>query len=186
MVLVLLAVAPMFSNGTIKNDLAWGVSRAKLYISKLVVSLGLCIAMVVFYMGSGFLIATIANGFGGPVPEGLWTTMFQTLGAQLWMFFALTAILVFLIFITKREGVVIITFIAGAMAPQMLFFILSEVGVTIPQWLLYFDIGSSINRLGYLELLETRSIFIILAAGLIYMLGTTIGGIAVFKKGSVK
>ena len=186
MVLVLLAVSPMFINGTVKNDLAWGVSRINLYLSKLVVSLGLCVAMLAFYMVAGFLMATLVNGFGGPAPEGLWLTMFQSLGTQLWMFFALTAILVFLVFVTKREGVVIVAFIFGAMIPQILFLILNDIGVRIPNWLLYIDVGSSINRLAVLELLETRSILIILTTGAVYFLATTIGGIAWFRKGSVK
>ena len=186
MVLVLLAVSPMFHNGTVKNDLAWGISRIKLYLSKLVVSLGLCVAMVAFYMIAGFLMATIVNGFGGPVPKGLWPTLFQSLGAQLWMLFALTAVLVFLVFVTKREGVVIVAFIFGAMVPQFLFLVLNDLGIRFPNWLLYFDIGSSLNRLAVLELLETRSVLIILTAGAVYFLATTIGGIIWFKRGSVK
>ena len=186
MVFVLLAVSPMFHNGTVKNDLAWGVSRTKLYASKLAVSLILCSMMVGLYVMSGFLLATIANGFGGPVPEGLFLTAFQSLGAQLWMFFALTAILVFLIFVTKREGVVIVAFIFGGIVPQMLLFLMNEIGVRIPTWLFYFDIGSGINRLGVLELLETRSIILILTAGAVYFLATTIGGIVWFRRGSVK
>ena len=186
MVFVLLTVAPLFSNGTVKNDLAWGISRTKLYFSKLMVSLIVCVMMVVVYMVSGFMFATIRNGFGGPTPSGLWLTMLQTLGAQLWMFFALTSMLVFLVFVTKREGVVIVAFIFGSIIPQMLFFISNELGLTIPDWLLYYDVISGINRLGVLEMLETRSIIIILVTGLIYFLATTIGGIAWFRKGSVK
>jgi len=186
MVFVLLAVFPMFSNGTVKNDLAWGVSRAKLYLSKLMVSLLLCVMLVALYVISGFLLATIANGFGGPVPAGLWLTMFQTLGAQLWMFFALTAILVFLVFVTKREGVVIVAFIFGAVVPQILMLMIDSLGVRIPEWLFYYDIISGINRLGVMELLEPRSIVITLGAGAIYFFATTIGGIVWFRKGSVK
>jgi len=186
MVFVLLAVGPMFHNGTVKNDLAWGISRTKLYVSKLVVSLILCTMMVGLYVISGFLIATIANGFGGPVPEGLWLTMFQTLGAQLWMFFALAAILVFLVFVTKREGVVIVAFIFGAVVSQLLIFTMDNLGLTIPNWILYYDIISGINMLGVMEMLEVRSIITILVAGTIYFLATTIGGIVWFRKGSVK
>ena len=186
MVFVLLAVAPIFVNGTVKNELAWGMSRTKLYLSKLAVSFGLCVIMIVFYMISGFLLATIRNGFGGPAPAGLWLTMFQTLGAQLWMLFALTSILVFLVFLTKREGIVIVAFIFGAIVPQLLLFSLDNLGISIPNWLLYYDVVSGINRLGFLELLDTRSIIMILGAGSIYLLVTTIGGILWFRKGSIK
>lgn len=186
MVLVVLAAAPIFTNGTVKNDLAWGISRVKLYISKLVISLGLCVVMVLFYMTTGFLMATIANGFGGPAPDGLWLTIIQTLSTQLLMFFASTSIGVFLVFVTKRESLVIGLFIGGTIIPSLLFTILTGLDISLPNWFLYTDIGINISRLGTLELLDAQSIITILSIATIYILATTIGGIAIFKRGSVK
>ena len=62
--LLLVVAAPIFDNGTIKNDLAWGINRTKLCFSKLTLAICLCIALVMFYFATGMAVATLLNGIG--------------------------------------------------------------------------------------------------------------------------
>ena len=60
--LILAGSAQIFKFGTVKNDLTCGISRTKLYLSKLLISIGLCIFMMLFYMVTGvFLFAFFLN-----------------------------------------------------------------------------------------------------------------------------
>ena len=183
--LIIAASAPIFTYGTVKNDLAWGVSRTKLYLSKLSVAIGLCVFMMLFYMVIGVLFATALNGFGGPIPAGYLLSVFQTLGAQLFMMVALTCIGVFLVFTTKRTAIVTGVYIAFYFVPAMVIMLLMESGFNVAR-LLEFDVMLGINRLGFISQLETRSIITILSVGAAYILATTIGGIALFRRAEIK
>ena len=183
--LILVAAAPIFMYGTVKNDLAWGVSRTKLYLSKLATAIGLCVFLLLFYMVTGMLFATILNGFGGPVPEGYWLNLFLTVGSQIFMMIALTCIGVFLVFTTKRTAIVNGVYIAFCLVPALVIMILLDSGLNVAR-LLEFDVFLGINRLGFFNQLETRTIFTILGVGSVYMLATTIGGILLFRRAEIK
>jgi len=184
--LIILAAAPIFKHGTVKNDLAWGISRTKLYMSKLVLCISLCILMVVFYMTSGMLLATITNGWGSVTPDGYWLGLIQTLGAQLFMLIALACIGVFLVFTTKRTAAVNGAYIAFCFVPLMIMSLLFETGVVTSQRMMDFDITMGINRLGFLSQLQTSSILTIFAVGAGYMVLSTVGGLALFRKAEIK
>ena len=183
--LIVLAAAPIFTFGTVKNDVAWGICRTKLYLAKLLISVVLCVFMLVFYMGTGMGMATVLNGFGGPVPEGFWLNMFQVLGAQLFLLLAMTCVGVFLIFWTKNTAAAISIFISLWAVPTVVVLYLHNAGWDV-LWLLDFDLFIGVNRLGFLSQLETRSIVTILSAGAAYIVFTTLGGIALFRRAEIK
>ncbi|MCL2589079.1 MAG: hypothetical protein FWD84_06690, partial [Oscillospiraceae bacterium] len=53
---------PSFADSTMKNDISWGMSRTKLYLSKLLVLIMLAVLLYVFYIGSGLALATVISG----------------------------------------------------------------------------------------------------------------------------
>jgi len=183
--LIILAAGPIFTFGTVKNDIAWGISRAKLYLSKLMIGIGLCVLMMIFYMGVGMLTATALNGFGGPVPDGYWLNLLQIVGAQLFMLLAMTCLGVFLVFLTKSTLAATGIYIGVAVVPAIIITMVADAGTNIVR-LLDFDLMIGINRLGFLSQLETRNVVTILGVGALYMLVTTIGGIAIFKRAEIK
>jgi len=183
--LIVLAAAPIFTFGTVKNDIAWGICRTKLYLSKLAVSLGLCVLMMLLYMGAGMLFATTLNGFGGPVPNGYWFNLFQIVGAQLFMLFAVTCLGVFLIFVTKNTTIATSLYIGIFMVPAMIVMMLFDAGIDF-MWILNLDLMMGINRLGFLSQLETGTILTTLGVGAGYIILTTIGGIALFRRAEIK
>jgi len=183
--LIILATAPIFTFGTVKNDISWGVCRTKLYLSKLIVSLGLCTLLMLFYMGAGMLFATALNGFGGPVPDNYWLNLFQTVGSQLFMLFAATCFGVFLVFVTKKTSAATSLYIGIILVPSFIVMMLLEAGINAT-WVLNFDLMMAINRLGFFSQLETYAIIRTLLAGAAYILATTIGGIFLFKRAEIK
>ena len=183
--LIILAAAPIFTFGTVKNDVAWGICRTKLYLSKLIVSLGLCVLLMLLYMGAGMLLATVLNGFGGPVPSEYWINLFQTVGAQLFMMFAVTCFGVFLVFTSKNTTIATSLYIGIFIIPSMVIMLLLDAGVNVI-WLLDFDLMMGVNRLGFFDQLETRTILTTLGVGAGYILVTTMGGIALFRRAEIK
>ena len=183
--LIILTATPIFTNQTVKNDIAWGISRTKLYLSKLIIAASLCILMVVFYIGVGMGFATLLHGWGGTTPDGFWLSLFQTVGAQLLLLISMTCIGVFLIFTSKRTAIVNGAYIAFCLIPAMILTFLASQSFNVAR-LLELDIMSGINRLGFLSQLETGSIFTILGVGVVYIVVTTVFGIILFKKAEIK
>ena len=183
--LIIVAAAAIFTFGTVKNDLAWGIPRTKLYLSKLATAIGLCVLLMVFYMGAGMLFAWALNGFGGPVPDGYWLNLFQTVGAQLFMMIALTCFGTFLVFTTKSSAATTGIYIAFLFVPTMVISILMDSGFNVAR-LLDFDLWSGINRLGFINQLDISSILTILGVGLFYIITSTIGGLLLFGRAEIK
>ena len=183
--IIVITAAAIFSDNTVKNDLAWGVSRTKLYLAKLLVASALGLLMLLLYMGTGMLIGTLAGGFGGPAPAGHWVNLLQVLSAQLFMLIAVTAFGVFLVFTTKRTAAVNGVYIAFILVPSLIIQLLMMSNPNFSR-LLDFDLPTNINRLANLRWLETYEILRALGIGAFYLLASTIGGIALFRKAEIK
>jgi len=177
--------AAIFTHGTVKNDIAFGISRTRLYMSKLMLSVGISVLFLLFYMGTGMLIATVISGFGGPAPAGHWTNLIQVLGAQLFMLIAMVCVGIFFVFTTKRTAAVNGAFIAFVLIPAVIISLLSIANPSLER-LLYFDMTSRIINLAGLRYMEARDIAKALGLGAFYMLATTIGGIALFRRAEIK
>ncbi|MCL2405474.1 MAG: hypothetical protein FWC92_08005 [Defluviitaleaceae bacterium] len=184
--LVYAVIMPMFIYSTVKNEVTWGMSRAKIYMSKLGLSFVLCIVMVVFYMIVGMLLATILRGFGGPAPAGYWQQLFMTLGAQLFIMLAVTCLAVFLMFALRHGGAVNVVYIAYFFVPTMVIMVLYQ--VVNPRFirLLDFLLMFAVNRLGFLSQLSMGEILTAFGVGAAHILLCTVGGIALFKRAEIK
>ena len=183
--LIIAASAAIFTFGTVKNDLAWGIPRSKLYLSKLTTSIGLCILLLLFYMISGMLFAWAINSFGGPIPDRYWINLFQTVGAQLFMMISLACFGTFLMFMTKSTAATTGIYIAFLFIPSTIIFILLDSGFNVAR-LLNFDIWIGINRLGFFSQLDRNSILTILGVGLFYIIASTTFGIVLFRRAEIK
>jgi len=183
--IIIVVAGAIFSHGTVKNDLAWGVSRTKLYFSKLILASVLCVIMLIFYYVSGMLIATIWGGFGGPAPDGFWIGLLQIIAAQLVLLFSYIAFGVFLAFTTKRTAAVNGAYIAFVFVPLFLFMILSTINSNL-NWLLDFEMLSNLMNLARLPYLETREILRALGIGTFVLVASTAGGVALFRRAEIK
>ena len=182
---IVVVAGAIFTHNTVKNDIAWGTSRTKLYLSKLILALVISLVFLLFYMGTGMLIATILGGAGGPAPAGHWAHLLAVLGAQFVMITALICFGVFLAFTTKRTAAVIGIFIAFMLVPLMIISLVELANPNVTR-LLVFEMNYNIIRLSNLRMLETREILQSLGLGAFYILATTIGGIALFNRAEIK
>jgi len=183
--LVLVAAAPIFKHGTVKNDIAWGISRTKLYFCKLTVAIALCLLLIVFHIGIGTLISTIAFGWGGAVPDGFWSTALLTIGAQTFMLLALTCLGVFFVFAFKRTAMVNGAYLAFLFVPPVLLSIFHEIGFDISR-IMNFDMMLGMGQLSMIRQVDTSNVIMTLGMGAFYIVTTTLGGIALFKRAEIK
>ena len=183
---VMLVSIPIFSSGTVKNDIVRGVSRTKLYLSKLIICGALCVLMYLIYLGVGMLTYVMANGLGSPVPAGFWTTLIQAAGAQLFILLAISCVGLFLVFTTKRNGMVIGIYMAFFLLPTMLLNLLSLFNADLALALVNLDMTTSVSRMGFFSQLETREILTVLGVGAGYILVSTILGLSFFRKAEIK
>jgi len=179
------AATPMFSHGTVKNGLSCGMSRTKLYFSKLLLCSVLSLLMVLIYMSSGILIATILRGYGGTPPGGYWLNIVKTCSAQLFLLLALNSVGVFLTFTSKRTSIVIGTYIAFCLVPTIIIVALMNISQDFIKMLDY-DLLSNIEKLGYMEALTTPDFVKAFATGAFYIIVPTIAGITLFKRAEIK
>ena len=183
--LLILVIAPMFSNGSVKNGLSRGMSRTKLYIEKLLLSSGLSLLLMLFYIASGVLIATILRGYGGPPPDGYWQNIIKTCSSQFFMMLSLNCVGTFLVFVSKRTSVVIGAYIAFTIVPA---FIIMALMNSDPAFIRFydFDIQNIISKFGFFEALEPSDFVKSFATGAFYIIATIVAGTALFKKAEIK
>jgi len=176
--------AAMFSHNTVKNDIAWGLCRVKLYMAKLLLTSAFCALMMLFYYGLGMLIGTVLNGFGSP-EAGHWVHMLQVFGAQLFLMLGVTSVGMFLVFTTRRTAATIGIFIAFFLVPM---FILQMLVFANPDFMRFtgFDLSFNINSLAGIRYLETYEIVRAFGLGAFYLFGGTTLGIILFRRAEIK
>jgi ABC-2 type transport system permease protein len=181
---IIFVAAPIFSHGTIKNSLSSGVSRVKIYLSKLILILAGIAVMMVLYMGFGMLLATFRHGFGSPT-AGYWGELFKVLGTQFVVLSGFAGIGALLVFATKRVAIVNSAYIAYHLVPALVISILRG---RFPSAIKYYDyfLGGLSSKFEILPMLPSSEVAQIIAAALTYLVVTTVLGVALFKKVDVK
>jgi len=183
--IVIIAAGAMFSHNTVKNDIAWGISRTKLYFSKLLLATVIGVLMLLFYIVAGMIMATVLGGLGGPAPAGHWLGLLQIFAAQLVILVAIIAVGVFLAFTTKRNAAVNGIFIAFCLLPPMIISLLMLGNPDFSRFLDY-DLLTNLMRLANLPNLETREILRALGLGMFYLAASTTAGVALFSRAEIK
>ena len=182
---IIVVAGAIFSHGTVKNDLAWGVSRTKLYLSKLILSSALAVLLLVSFVVFCTVIAVIINGFGGPTPAGHYIELLQIFSAQLVMLLGFVGVGIFLAFTTKRTAAVNGAFIAFVLVPLLLLTSLAMINTSLER-LLDFELLTNIMSLAHLPSLETREILRAMGLGVFFLVTSTLGGIALFRRAEIK
>ena len=175
---------PSFADGTIKNDISWGMSRIKLYVSKLLVMAILAVLLYLFYIGIGMALVTVIHGLGDTGP-GFWVNLLQGMGAQTVGVLALCSVMIFLSFLLKKPYVLTEALGGILMIPMIINWISSRFNADAA-WVLYFDLMSNIQRFASFHLLDGRGILIAFGVIGIWMLVPLIGGITLLRKAEIK
>lgn len=175
----------IFSQGAVKNELSIGVSRSKLYFSKLLLSIALCLLLVLMYMLISMLTAFVLSGFEGLPSWEAVLTMVKGLGGQLAILSAFTSVGVFLSFVTRRAAMVNGIYIAFIIVPSLVINLLSSFFDGIAGFLKYEPYGCLVSFV-YIDSMSGTDIVRGLIVAIIYILVSTIAGIALFKKAEIK
>jgi len=183
--LIIAVASPMFSHGAIKNSLSYGMSRTKLYISKLIFSSVLALILMLLYILSGILLATMIRGFGGTPPDGYWLNIIKICCAQSFMLLAMNSIGIFLAFTTKRTAIVNGAYIAFCLIPTSIIMLLMQVE---PDFVKVFDyeIHQLILKFGSIAEMVTTDFVKSFVTGAIYIIAPTIAGTLLFKRSEIK
>jgi len=182
---IVIVTGAIFSHNTVKNDIAFGVSRTKLYLSKLILSSVICLLLMLFYVGFCTAMALVINGFGGSAPVGHWVELLQIFSSQFVLILGYIGFGVFLAFVTKRTAAVNGGFIAFIFVPLFILSMLVLINDNLV-WLMEYDMFSNVTALANLPYMETREILRALGIGAFVFLGSTISGIMIFRRAEIK
>jgi len=180
--LILFIAASDFSDNTLKNVLSNGMPRIRFYLSKLIL---VCIFCVIFLLAQtvfSIITGTILRGFDGMFDIEFIGRLLRPLSAQLFMCIAVACVGVFFVFTTKiTTG----AYIAFCLLPMMIMFLLYMLNNDL-DFLFKYDIISNIRMLANIDMAETTDIIRAFLVGGFYIIASTIGGIAIFRKSEVK
>jgi len=175
-----IVAGPIFQDGTVKNEVSWGISRTKLYAARLVIVGVLSVLLLVTLVGVGTGIATILWGFGD---GGL--DILASFAALSFMYVAAGWTGVFLVF-TIKNGFVVVEVFGGLMiGVGFIAMILGMAGVNV-EAMLYFDMMTNVARLANAAQLETRSLLLSLGVGMIWLVVPTVIGLTRFQRAEIK
>jgi ABC-2 type transport system permease protein len=174
--------AHVFQEGAAKNEVTWGFSRSKIYLTRLLIVSILCVLLLFAFVGTGTILATILAGFGDMAAlPGL----LASFAAQSFMFIAAGATGIFLVFTIKGSFVVVEIFGGLMFGLSFLTMILSFSGLDTSV-ILYADVMTSIGVLANASQLETSRLLIALGVGAAFLLIPTAIGLAMFRKAEIK
>jgi len=182
--LVIIISAAAFSNGTVKNEIAWGITRLRFFMSKAMLCAAAALILVLFYMAGGLLLATVVSGFGGPAPHGFWVGMFKAVGLQFALLVVMGWIGNFLVFVTKRSSATIAVYIAFCLVPRLLIPLLASLYGGLAG-LVNYDLYSVMIALRVTSQLNPRDTIIFLAVCTFWITVSLLGGLVLFKKAEI-
>lgn len=179
--LIYAVCAPDFNHSTIKNSVAAGVPRGKLYAARLVLSTLLCELL--------FLCAVAVNYLGKlvfPTETVQVTASLDLVGAiasLCFMTFAMAACGCAIAFITRRGAILNVAFLGLFFGVQI---VLSLVAGNLGEQILNYDFLYNVQMLAYFELLPTGQIIRALTVGAVYLVASTVLGVLLFRRVELK
>ncbi len=173
-----------FSAGCIKNVLSQGVSKTKLYLSKMFLAFIFTAIAFLLYVFLPMLINTIQNGFGSPGEDYL-QNLLAAVGLQMFLMLAVTAVGIFLVFATQKTGAIIGGYIAFCMAPMLLIMLLSLINSWFEK-LAQYELTSNIRLLANISMLSSTDITRIVLLGITYLAVSIAAGLSLFRKSEIR
>jgi len=182
-----IVAAPIFRDGTVKNEVSWGISRATLYITRLLIITVLVILLRIVLFASGMLTATIFFGFGD-APAGFWLEFFQIFGSQLFLFIAASWLGVFIVFTIQNAYAVIEVWAGLLLMPMLIANSLEQFNIApnAVEFIRRIDLAEGISRLANMSELDTGALLRIFAIGAFWLILPTVFGLIGFQAKEIK
>ena len=182
-----IVAAPIFRDGTAKNEVAWGISRLTLYLTRLLIITVVVVLLRIVLFVFAMLTGTIINGFGDVAP-GFWLEFSQIFGMQLLLFIAASWLGVFIVFTIQNAYAVIEMWAGLLFLPFMITGMLEQ--LDIAPGFVYFvrsiDLLQAINALADFSELGANDILRILAIAAFWLIIPTAAGVKMFQVKAIK
>ena len=182
---IVFVAAADFSTNTVKNVLANGMPRVKYYFAKLILACIFCLYVSLINIIVPVIAGTILHGFGGTFDMDFILRLLRPFSAQMVMLIGVTCVGLFLVFTTQKTSVINVSYIAFCLIPLLAISFLM-VATRKFEFLLDYEHVMNIRMLGEIDTAETVAVIRAFAIGAFYILASTIGGIALFKRSEVK
>ena len=182
-----IVAAPIFRDGTAKNEVAWGTSRTMLYVTRLLIITVLVILLRIVLFTSGMLTATILFGFGD-ASSGFWLEFFQIFGSQLFLFIAASWLGVFIVFTIQNAYAVIEVWGGLLLFPMIIANTLEQFNIapSVVEFIRTVDMAEGIARLANISELNTSAILWIFMIGAFWLVVPTVIGLKIFQTKEIK
>ncbi|MDR0294479.1 MAG: ABC transporter permease [Oscillospiraceae bacterium] len=174
-----------FSSGGAKNTLSGGVSRAKYYASKLILSCIGCTLLLLVYVLFSTLLATAVNGFGGAFDGAFMSDVLKIFLPQLFLCLAGVCVGHFFVFLFQRSGAFTGVYIAFLLLPGIVIMLLTLVSDGFVR-LYDYELTMNISSLTQISAMSAGEIARTVAVGTGYIIAAAIGGYALFKRAEIK
>lgn len=183
--LVIIIAAADFSAGTVKNVLAGGMSRVKLFFSKQILCFIFAALMLILNVILSIATATIVNGFGGEFNADFILNLLKVFIPQLVLFLSVVSVMLFITFATKKTAAVIGYFFAFTMVPLLIIYLLSLF------WdgalsLLDYELITMMRNISVIETITSAQLIRAYITGALFFAASTAGAIVIFKKSEIK
>lgn len=169
-----------FSAGTYRNTLSFESNRTRVYLAKLLLSIGLCLAMVLAGLVVSWILGGIAFGFTG-FGAGYFAQILTILLLQLPIYLAFVAVFHCVTAFTKKSSTTIAICLIGFVAVAA---ILQALVVAVPSldWLLMLEPQSAGKMMAMYDTVPLGNILFIVAYNLAITVAATLLGITCFRK----
>ena len=169
-----------FSAGTYRNTLSYESDRTKVYMAKLLLSIGLCITMVLGMLAVSFLLGSVAFGFSG-FTAAFFGNLSAALLLQLPIYLATITICHCLVSFTKKSSSTIAVFLVGYFVLDLILQL--AVGIFhMPEWLMLLDAQSAGKLMaGYASAPKSYVVFVAVYYLGIATLTTLLGAVCYHK-----
>ncbi len=185
-IMISMFIPSEFSYGTIKNIASRGISRAYIYLSKLVVSVFICFAYTLFSAWVSFTVGSLMWGTG-ELTRAVYLDIFKMLGLFFVAEIAIQSIFVMTSFMLRSTGRAIGTNIAITMAMPAVIFPL--INFAVDQWLKLekFDAAeywpeTYLSKFLSFEILQSDIVTGLIVCSVALLVSTAIGVFVFYKR----
>jgi len=176
----------LFDSGAIKNEIATGMGRIQLYLSRLAVTSSLTILFMIFFLIIVVAFGVIVGGLGDWSGE-LVLDALQIFAAQSLFAIGFCSIITFLAFALRRVGAAICAYVGVSFVPLMLVSLLSLAWPDIAGVLAHYELASLMDLFAVHEELLTSFEFVRgLLIGLAYIIVPSVAGVLLFRQADIK
>jgi hypothetical protein len=181
--LVYAVCAPDFNHSAIKNSVAAGISRGKIYAARLTLSTLLCELLFLCAIAVSFLAKLVFPTPVGVAAAGSTLEITIAVASLCFMVFAMVACGCAIAFITRRGAILNVVFLGLFIGVQIVVSLLA--GSAALEQSMSYEFMYNTATLGHIQV-PTSEIIRALAVGAVYLVVGTVLGVLLFRRAELK